>query len=118
MYEENETLITVENIGEEGTDKFIPKGTKVTFLKAIDNPNDLSKAMVYIRHGKRGLVVPELAVKPLDEKKLDTALDEFNKVMMQRNPELKKYHPNLFIRYFYRLVYFFKGLFGDSRKKN
>ena len=116
MYSENEVLITVEDIGEENTDKFIPKGTEVIFLKVIDNPSDLSKSMVYIRHGKRGLVVPEIAVKPKDESKPMKALEEFNKAFMDLNPELKKYHPNLFIRYFYRLVYFFKGLF-DGKKR-
>ena len=118
MYEENETLVTVEDIGEEGTEKFIPKGTKVVFLKAIDNMSDLSKSKVYIRYGKRGLVVPEIAVKPLDDKKLDSALAEFNKAFMELNPELKKYHPNFFIRSYYKIIYFFKDLFSGSKKKS
>jgi hypothetical protein len=110
MYSENEILVLVEDIGEEGTDKFIAKGTEVIFLKVIDNPADLSKAMVHIKHGKRGLVVPEIAVTPKDRKKLVKALDEFNKAFLEQNPDLKRYHPNIILRYYYRFIHFIKGL--------
>ena len=111
MYKENEVLVTVEDIGEVDTEKFIPKGTEVTFLKVVDGGVDLSKSMVYIRHGKRGLVVPEIAVRPLDANKPLNELAEFNKVFMAKNPELKKYHPNLLLRYFYRALFFIRDLF-------
>lgn len=116
MYSENEVLITVEDIGEKDTPKFIPKGTKVIFLKAIDNPADLSKSMVYIRHEKRGLVVPELSVAPLDKKKSINALADFNNAFMKQNPELRIYHPNFFIRMYFRLFYWVKKVINEKNK--
>jgi hypothetical protein len=117
VYREEEKLILVADIGSEDLGNLIKEGTEVTFIKAIDDPSDLSKSKVYIRHGKKGYVVPEIAVRPLDENKPLNALAEFNKAFMQRNPELKIYHPNVFLRYFYRFIFWVKGLFKKEENE-
>lgn len=103
MYNENETLILQQNVGKEDTESFIPKGTEVTFVKAMDNPRDLSKAIVVINYQGRIIPLPELAVAPKKQGKTVSALKEFNKQLMENRPELKVYHHNIFMRLFYRL---------------
>lgn len=102
MYQENEALILLQNVGKEDTETFIPKGTEVTFVKAVDNPRDLTKALVVIKFKDRIMSLPELAVKPKADKTID-ALKDFNKQMMKNRPELKVYHHNVIMRLFYRL---------------
>jgi len=102
MYQENETLILLQDVGKEDTDTFIPKDTEVTFVKAMDNPRDLSKAIVVIKYQDRTMALPELAVKPKADKTID-ALKDFNKQIMKSRPELKMYHHNIFMRALYKL---------------
>jgi len=102
MYQDNETLILLQDVGKKDTDLFIPKNTEVTFVKAMDNPRDLSKAIVVVKYEDRIIPLPELAVKPKANKTID-ALKDFNKQMMKSRPELKLYHHNIFMRLFYRL---------------
>lgn len=102
MYNENETLILLQDVGKKDTDLFIPKDTEVTFVKAVDNPRDMSKSMVVIKYQDRIMSLPELAVKPKKDKTID-ALKDFNKQLMGNRPELKIYHHNIFMRLFYRL---------------
>jgi hypothetical protein len=111
MYQENETLILLQNVGKEDTEKFIPKNTEVTFIKAVDDRNDLTKSIVVVKYGDRVLSLPELAVKPKKKNKTISALKEFNKQMMENRPELKVYHHNVLMRIFYRVVNVLHRLF-------
>lgn len=110
MYSDNETLILLQDVGKEDTDLFIPKNTEVTFIKAVDNKEDLSKAMVVVKYENRLIPLPELAVKPKANKTIN-ALKDFNKQLMENRPELKVYHHNIFMRIYYRLSTLFYRVF-------
>jgi hypothetical protein len=103
MYRDEEELELLVDFGNEDSDKFIPKGTRATFVKVVDDPNDLTKSLVLAKlEDDRAIIVKETDIKPVEEKVVEVAFDEFNKMMMKANPELRKFHPNFFVRYYYR----------------
>lgn len=114
MYSENEILVLVEPHGRKDTRTYLPVGTEVTFIKVVHNDQDLSLSLVVVQYEDRIFPLKEVKVKPKNKNKLKEEFKKFNKTMMLRNPELKKYHPNLFLRYYYRLLFYIKGLFNDK----
>lgn len=113
MYKKDEELILLGNKGKEGDSNFLPKGTLVTFIEAKDYG---FQSMVVVKHGDIIMVLPELAVKPSNTNSL-AVLRDFNSKLMDNNPELRRYHHNLFMRVFYGIKDFIKGLFGKKRPK-
>ena len=116
MYNDNETLILLQDVGIKGKKGFIPKDTEVIFIKAIDNPNDLTKAMLVIQFKDRQLALPELVLAPKENKTID-ALKAFNIQLMASNPSLKKYHHNRLFRLFYIISGFLHSIFIAPIKK-
>lgn len=116
IYKDNEELELLVDFGKEGSNMFLPKGTRVNHVKSVDNENDLTKALIVAKYTdptskeERALIVKETDVKPIEEETVEVAFDEFNKMMMKTNPELRKFHPNFFVRWYYRAYYFIKGL--------
>jgi len=113
MYEENETLITTEDIGSEKKGTLIPKGSKVNFIRVADSP-DLGRCLIAIRLGERVLVVPENIVKFKSWWKRRKAFKQFNNQFMISSPRLRRHHPNLVLKLYFRTYYFFKDLFGGK----
>lgn len=113
MYKQNEILRLLGDIGKEGEANFIAKGTEVEFVKAIDV--DL-KSFVVVRYGERLVTISELAVAPTETNALDE-LKKFNKRLMRNSPELKKYHHNIFARFYYTLADFFRKVLTRKPKK-
>jgi len=114
MYKENQKLILTQNVGVEDTPRFIPKGTEVEFVKVIDDQKNISKAMLVIQYEDRQMVLPELALVPKD---VDTVsvLKDFNNKLIAGRPELKKYHHNFLMRFYYGVVAFFSRLLNPFR---
>ena len=106
MYKENEELKLLSNVGKEGEEGFLPEGTKVTFIKAVDYG---LKSYVAVQYEDRVLTLPELAVAPTKTDPLK-ALRKFNEGLLESSPELKKYHHNFFVRMYYKFVNFLKKL--------
>lgn len=106
MYMENEKLILVKGVGKEGDEKYIPAGTEVTFVKAIDY--DL-KSYVVVQFGDRILTIPELAVKPTVTDSI-AVLKAFNDGLIKNSPELGVYHHNVIIRIYYKIKLFLKKI--------
>lgn len=104
MYDKDEKLITLENIKYGKTE--IQEGTEVTFIKAVDSKDDITKSIVLIQYEDKIIPVLELKVRPKDVKKIDNAYDTFNKMMYKNNPRLRMYHPNFFVRTFFKIYYF------------
>ena len=121
IYKDNEELELLVDFGKEGSNMFLPKGTRVNHVKSVDNENDLTKALIVAKYTdptskeERALIVKETDVKPIEEETVEVAFDEFNKMMMKTNPELRKFHPNLFVRWYYRAYYFFKELMNREK---
>ena len=113
MYKENEVVVTTEDIGSEEKGNLVPKGTKATFLKAVD-ASDLSKCLVAIQIGDRILVTLETNIKIKNWWRRRKAFKQFNNQMMLNNPRYRRYHPNPILKAFYRVMYFFKDLGGKS----
>jgi hypothetical protein len=99
MYEPDEKLVLVKPYGKEDSEKYLPVGTKVEFVK-VDN--------------ERIVVMKEVNVKPVDDSKVKKEFKEFQKAMMIRNPRLRRYHPNFFVRTYFKIYYFFKDRFGNE----
>lgn len=106
MYKENEKLRLLGNIGKEGDKGFVPKGTEVTFVKAIDSG---LQSFVVVQLDDRIFTIKEISVEPLETNTL-AVLKDFNRQLMDKNPELRKYHHNVFMRVFYRIRDFFRKL--------
>lgn len=104
MYDKDEKLIVLEPIKYGKTE--IEEGAEVTFVKAVDNKDDITKSVVLVKHGSKIVPVLELKVKPKNEKKLENAYVDFNKMMYKNNPRLRMFHPNFFVRTFFRIYYF------------
>ena len=118
LYEPDCELVVVEKIGKK-TDKIqLEVGTRLFFVDVIDDPNDLSKSLVIANYYENGeqktIMTKEVNVKPVEEKRVENTFNEFNKLMMQNNPELRIYHPNFFVRTYYKVYYFFKKRFGNE----
>ena len=106
MYKPNEILKTLGDIGKEGEPGYIPKGTEVEFIKAIDV--DL-KSFVVVKYDERILTISELAVAPTETNAL-LELKKFNKRLMENSPELRKYHHNVVARFYYKVKNYIKSL--------
>lgn len=116
MYTENEELILLQNVGIEGKDGFIPKDSEVFFVKAVDDPRNLSRSMVVIKFNDRIISLPELAVKPKKDKAL-SALKDFNNSLMESDNSLKIYHHNPIMRGYYIAKAKFMSIFLDPIKE-
>ena len=119
MYKENEQVILLQNVGIEGDENFIPKGSELIFLKAVDDPRNISRSMVVVQFEDRQLALPELAVKP---KHTDTIneLKKFNSSIMEHDNHLRVYHHNPIMRFIYRVLNWIKEKFPnkeESKKK-
>lgn len=112
MYKENEKLKLLGDVGKEGDKNYLPKGTEVTFIKAIDS--GLNSFVVVQVNEERIITVKEIAVAPLETDTL-AVLKDFNNKLIAENPELRKYHHNAFMRLIHRIKDFFKKLL--TRKK-
>lgn len=109
MYGEKEKLVLVEPYGKEDSDKHLPKGTEVEFVKVIPNDNDLALSLIAVKvDEERVVVMKEANVKPVDEKKIKNEFKEFQKNMMKNNPRLRIYHPNFFVRTWFKIYYYYK----------
>ena len=106
MYKENEKLRLLGNIGKEGEKGFVPKGTEVTFVKAIDSG---LQSFVVVQLDDRIFTIKEISVEPLETNTL-AVLKDFNRQLMDKNPELRKYHHNMFMRVFHRIRDLFRKL--------
>lgn len=115
MYNNGDKLVLLEDFGRKDSDKFLPKNTEVEFIKVI-HTEDISNCLVVVSYGDRVFPIKETLVKPKDDKVVKKEFDEFNKTLMKNNPELRMYHPNIILRYYYRFYYFVKGLFNGKRK--
>jgi len=113
-YDENEILITTEPIGSEKKGNLIPAGTEVNFIKVVDNQNDLAQTLLAFRYDGKILVTLESNVRPKNKKKIKKAHKEFNKNMMRHHPRTRRYHPNFFLKVYFRIHYFFVDLFGGK----
>lgn len=114
MYKENQELELIQDVGKKDSPKFLPKGTKVKFIKVVDFEY---RSFVSVSYEDRVFTLPELAVKPVG---IDTLkeLKKFNSKLMESNPELKKYHHNVFMRFYYRIIDFFKNKLTKKPKQN
>ena len=113
MYKENEVVVTTEDIGSEEKGNLVPKGTKATFLKAVD-ADDLSKCLVAIQIGDRILVTLETNIKIKNWWRRRKAFKQFNNQMMLNNPRYRRYHPSLPLRLYFRLYYYIADKFGGK----
>jgi hypothetical protein len=113
MYEDNEKLVTVEPIGSKKKGLYIPRGTDVEFVKVVDT-DDITKSLIAFRYNDRTHVTLETNVAPKNKRKLKKQFNIFQNTMMANNPRLRRYHPNLLLRVYYRVYYFFKDRFGGK----
>ena len=113
MYKENEKLILLEDLGEKDEPKYIPKHSELIFIKALDHG---FQSYVVAQYNDRIITLPEIAVKPKNTNPLKV-LNKININLMDKNPELKIYHPNLIIRYIYRFINFVKIKLNKSKTK-
>lgn len=111
-YEPKEKLVTVEPIGSKRKGNLIPIGTEVEFVKVQDSA-DMANTLIAFKYDSRVIVTKETNVKPINKKKVKKAFTEFDKQMMLNNPRLRRHHPNIIMRYFYRVYYYIK----DRRSK-
>ena len=115
MYAENEILVTTEDIGKKENGTLIPKGTVVEFIKVLDS-DDLTKSLIAIKLEDRVLVTLETNVKIKNWWKRRKAFKAFNNQMMINNPRYRRYHPNVFMRTYFKLFYFIKDKFGGNNE--
>lgn len=113
MYKENEKLILLTDFKKPEEKGHLPKGTEVTFVKAMDYQ---FKSYVVVQHDDRILTFPELALSPVETDPLKV-LKEFNNALMDSNPELRKYHHNIIMRAFYRIRDFFRKLLTKKKRQ-
>ena len=113
MYKDNEKLKLLADFKKPEDKGHLPKGTEVTFIKAIDYE---FKSYVVVQHGDRILTMPELALAPVETDPLK-ALKDFNNALMDSNPELRKYHHNIIMRAFYRIRDFFRKLLTKKKEQ-
>jgi len=115
MYSDNETLITISNIGTEKLPGFIPKDSEVIFIKSVYT-DDVSKSYILIEYNGKKLLVPELSVRKRNQKEYKKHLKAFNKSLYKSNPRLKIHHTNVILRLFYRLYYKIKDIFKKPKR--
>ena len=104
MYKKNEKLELLSDYKKKGEVGYIPKGTIVYFQDVKDV--DL-KSLVQIRHDNQILIVPELAVRPL-ETNPEKVLKQWSTKIISERKDLGIYHPNFFIRTWYKFLNLFK----------
>lgn len=117
MYDENEILVTTINIGKKEKGNLIPKGTEVEFIKVVDG-SQLGQSLIAFRYNNKVLVTKEANVRPKKKRKIKKAFNEFQMTLMKDNPRLRRYHPNLILRAFYRLRYFITDFFEKEKDEN
>tara|TARA_R110000851_G_scaffold21596_3_gene64748 strand:+ start:460 stop:804 length:345 start_codon:yes stop_codon:yes gene_type:complete len=110
-YEKGEILITTEDIGSERKNNLIPAGAKVEFIKVVD-ADALDGAMIAFKHDGKTLVTYETNVKYRSFWKRRRAFKQFNNQMMINNPRLRRHHPNIFLKVYFRVFYFFTDKLG------
>ena len=106
-YTEGEEVILTEDVGKRGKKGFIPKDTKVKFIKVIDNPNNLSASLAVIEHEDRQLALPEVVIRS-ENIDYDKMLKELNNSLIKSKPDLGVHHHNFFVRTFHKIKRFFK----------
>ena len=115
IYRDNEELELLVSYGKKDTEAYLEKGTIVNFVKSFDGGSiDSSKILAKVPNTKRAIIVKETDVKPVEEKVVEVAFQDFNKMMMETNPELRIYHPNFFVRTYFKIYYFFKKRFSNE----
>ena len=114
-YQKGETLILKEAIGKEDSPKYIPVDSEVTFFKASDIEGELDP-LIAVNYDSRVILVKEVDVKIKSWLKRKMISYEFNFKMMRGNKRLRKYHPFLIPRLFYKAVYFIVDLFKKKEK--
>jgi hypothetical protein len=112
MYKDNEILETTLPIGKKDTSNYLPKGSKVKFIKVVNN--DLENSLLVVEIAGRKLAIKETDVRIRSWWRRRKAINEFNKQMYVQNPRLRRYHKNLFKRVFYKVYYYLKDLKGES----
>ena len=113
MYKENERLVLLTDFKKPEEKGHLPEGTEVNFVKAVDYQY---KSYLVVQHGDRILTLPELALKPVETDPLK-ALKDFNNALMDSNPELRKYHHNFIMRFFYRIRDYFRNKLTKKKQK-
>ncbi len=73
---------------------------------------ELAKALIAVKYGDKTLVIVESNVRIKSWWRRRKAFKEFNKQMMINNPRLRRYSPNPFVKYWFRVYYWF----ADRRK--
>ncbi len=115
MYEANEKLITTIDIGSEEKGNLIPSGTDVTFIKIVNDSTDLAESLIAIEHEDKILVTLETSVKYKSWFKRRRSFKQLNSQMMVNNPRLRRYHPSIILRTYYKIYYYFSDRFGGKK---
>ena len=115
QYKEGEILKLCRDVGKPESKGFIKSGSKVKFIKLMDNPDNPDKAMVGVSYKGRTLVLREIDVQIPSWFKRKKIEWDFNKKMMKNNKELRKYHPFFPVAYYFRLHYRVKNILNDSK---
>jgi hypothetical protein len=112
MYRDNEILETTLPIGNTESPNHLPKGSKVKFIKVIND--DLENSLLVIEVAGRKVAVKETDVRIRSWWRRRKAINEFNQLMYGQNPRLRRYHKNLLKKVYYRVYYFVKDLVGGK----
>ncbi len=112
MYKDNEILETTLPIGKKDTPSFLPVGSKVKFIKVIND--DLENSLLVVEVAGKKMAIKETDVRIRSWWRRMIAINEFNKQMHIQNPRLRRYHRNIFKKVYYRVYYFIKDLIGGS----
>ncbi len=113
MYKDNEILETTLPIGKKDTPSFLPKGSKVKFIKVIND--DLENSLLVVEVAGKNMAIKETDVRIRSWWRRRKAIDEFNQLMYGQNPRLRRYHKNLLKKVYYRVYYFIKDLIGGEK---
>lgn len=113
MYKDNETLITTEDLGKEGSPNFLKKGSKVTFVKVAGG--GLEDSQLVVKVGDRPMVVKETSVRIKSWYRRMKAIYDFNKQMVEGYPRLRMYNGFFFQKWFWKAYYFFADRFQKEK---
>ena len=107
MYEKGEILEVMETFGPKKNK--VPKGESVEFIQVAD-AGDISKCLIAVKYGDRTLVTKETNVRVKSWWRRRKAFRQFNKQMMINNPRLRRYSSNPFVKYWFRVYYWYVDL--------